>query len=145
MAKVPYIPDLKYSGNQIIISSGKVSVHSKDDSVMLFGKKAIALSSLGTVNLDVSERLLISAPKIELGLDAEKVGEPVILGNKNKLIMERLLDALIAIGGALASMSETELEKAIPALIASGTKLLTTCPELKASLKDSLSTTTYTL
>ena len=145
MANTPYIPNIRYSGTQILLSSGKVTLHSKDDSIMLFSKKAIALSSLGTLNIDVKDKVLINAPKIELGLNAEKLGEPIILGNKNKLIMERLLDVLISVGGALASISETELEKAIGSIIAGGTKLVTTCPELKASLSGSLSSKTYTL
>jgi hypothetical protein len=145
MANTPYKPDFKYSGNQIILSSGKITLHSSDDSIMLFGKKAIALSSLGTVNLDIKQRLLINAPKIELGLGAERFGQPVILGKTNMELMTRLLEALTAFGKALSTMSETELEKAIPAIVKSGTILSSTCPEIKASLSGSLSNVTYTL
>lgn len=145
MAQKPYIPDLKYSGNQIILSTGRVTLHSKDDSIMMFGKKAIALSSLGTVNIEVAEKLLINAPKIELGLGAERRGEPVILGKRNQELMIRLLDALTKFGSALSKISETELEKAVPAIIKTGTILSQICPEVKASLSGSLSNVTYTL
>ena len=104
-----YIPSLSYKGNQVLISSGRVLLHAKDDSILLFGKKAIAISSLGSVNIDVSNLLVINSPKIELGLNAT---EPVILGNKNSVLLTRLLDSLTQFGGALAAISETELEKA---------------------------------
>ncbi len=34
-----YVPEFPYKGKQIIISSGRVIVHAKEDSVFLFGKK----------------------------------------------------------------------------------------------------------
>jgi len=146
MAKpIPYIPSHpKYIGNQIILSSGRVTLHSKDDSTMIFGKKAIALSSLGSVNFDVSTRLIINSPKIELGIDAEKVGEPVLLGNGTILLLARLLDSLTTMSRALAQLSETELETAIPAVSYASRGLSELCPALRADLESLLSTVTYT-
>jgi len=111
---------------------------------MLFGKKAIALSSLGTVNLDVANRLIINSPKIELGLAAEKTGEPILLGNKTVQMLARLLDALESIGVALSAMSESKLEDSIPGIAKSSTALAELCPKLRVSLKNILSEVTYT-
>ena len=47
-----YKPEFPYLGEQIIINSGRVILNSKDDSVFLFGKKAIGFSSAGTINFD---------------------------------------------------------------------------------------------
>jgi len=61
-----YKPIFPYLGPQVIISSGRVLAHSKDDMIFLFGKKGIGLSTPATLNFDVGERLLITSPKIEL-------------------------------------------------------------------------------
>ncbi len=144
MAETPYIPSLQYTGKQVILTSDRVTLHSRSDSVMLFGKKAIALSSLGTVNLDVANRLIINSPKIELGLAAEKTGEPILLGNKTVQMLARLLDALESIGVALSAMSESKLEDSIPGIAKSSTALAELCPKLRVSLKNILSEVTYT-
>jgi len=144
MAATPYIPIFPYTGNQLILSSGRVTLHSKDDSVMIFGKKAIALSSLGTVNLDVSTKVIINSPKIELGLSAEKLGEPILLGNKTVFLIARLLDSLTQLAGALSQMSETQLETAIPVIANTSKKLAEVCPVLRADLTSLLSQVTYT-
>jgi len=144
MAEKPYIPSLQYTGNQVIISSGRVLLHSKDDSIMMFGKTAIGLSSLGTINLDVANRVIINSPKIELGLSAEKSGEPVMLGNKTVLLLARLIDALTTFSAALSQMNETQLEKAVPKIVKTSKRLAKLCPSLRADLTSLLSKVTYT-
>lgn len=144
MATTPYIPALPYTGDQIILTSGRVTLHAQDDSVMLFGKKSIALSSLGTVNLDVSTKVIINSPKIELGLSAEKLGEPVLLGNKSIFLIARLLDSLTELADALSKMSETQLQIAIPAIVEKSNKVKGDLPKLRADLTSLLSQVTYT-
>lgn len=145
MATIPYIPNFPYIGNQVIISSGRVTLHSKDDSVMFFGKKAIALSSLGSINFDVTDRVIINSPKIEFGLGAEKLGEPIVLGNANKLIMERLLDVLTNLGDALGKLNETELEVAVPEIVNTATRLAQVARSVRADLVSTLSNVTYSM
>jgi hypothetical protein len=141
----PYIPAIPYGGNQAIVSSNRVTLHAQEDSVLIFGKKAIALSSLGTINLDITDKIIINSPKIELGLDAEKLGEPVLLGNKNVQLMTRLLESLEILGSALQCMTETQLELAIPDIVFSAQKLSDTTAALRADLSSTLSKVTYTL
>jgi len=145
MATLPYIPTIPYGGNQAIISSNRVTLHAQEDSVLIFGKKAIALSSLGTINLDINDKLIINSPKIELGLNAEKSGDPVILGNKNVELMTRLLKSLEILGTSLQCLTETELELAIPDIVFSAQKLAETAASLKTDLSSTLSKVTYTL
>jgi hypothetical protein len=144
MAEIPYIPTPQYTGHQVIITSDRVTLHSRNDSVMLFGKKAIALSSLGTVNLDVSKKVIINSPKIELGLSAERLGEPVLLGKKTVQMLSRLLDALTLLSTSLSTISNTKLETSIPGIVKSSKALAELCPKLRSSLKDILSEVTYT-
>ena len=69
-----------FDGNQVILTSDRVTLHSKTDGVFLFGKGMVALSSTQTINLDANEKILFDCPKIELGSKAEKLGQPILLG-----------------------------------------------------------------
>lgn len=103
--KVTYIPEPpdKYKGDQIIFSSGRVLLNAKSDSVMLFSKEAIILSSAGTINLDSDSKCIIGSPQIYLGLNAS---EPLLLGNITITWLKELLDKLSQLTNALASMQK---------------------------------------
>lgn len=140
-----YTPQFPYLGNQAIISSGRVIAHSKDDFIFLFGKKGIGLSTPATVNLDVSERVIIASPKIELGYQAEARGESVLLGNKTVRQLSDLCDAIQALSVALAQLN-SPIEKALPDIIKSSTILASQATTVKNQLNNNcLSKTTYTL
>jgi hypothetical protein len=86
-----YKPDFPYLGEQIIINSGRVILNSKDDSVFLFGKKAIGFSSAGTINFDADEAVIVNAPKTYLGIGAT---EPLVKGTQLTIMLDDILDAL---------------------------------------------------
>jgi len=86
-----YKPDFPYLGEQIIINSGRVILNSKDDSVFLFGKKAIGFSSAGTINFDADDSIIVNAPNIYLGLGAT---EPLVKGTQLTIMLDDILDAL---------------------------------------------------
>jgi len=91
-----YAPQFPYKGNQAIITSDRVTLLGDKDSVFVFGRQSVSLSSIHTVNIDANDRVTISAPIINLGKkDSNVQGEPVILGNSlvNQLLL--LLDNLI--------------------------------------------------
>jgi len=69
----PYKPVFPYKGNQLILSSERVTLHAKNDAIFLFGKKAVGLSSTNTINLDASNKVIVAAPVIELGNKAESL------------------------------------------------------------------------
>lgn len=148
MAQSSYIPEKRsYKDNQIILSSGRVLIHSKDDSTLIFGKKSIALSSLGTVNFDVSNRVIINSPKIELGYEAETIGQPILLGNSTVQLLNRMIKMLGALSVALGQISETELETSIPGIVKASTVIQKEFPQLAAIANQSgalLSQVTYT-
>lgn len=89
-----YTPQFPYKSDQIILSSDRVLLHSRNDAIFLFGKQAVSLSSPNTINLDATQKVLIDSPKIELGRKAEEDGEPVVMGDRLNGI---LLDLTIAI------------------------------------------------
>lgn len=141
----PYIPAFPYLGNQVIITSGRVTLHSKEDSVMMFGKKAIALTSLGTLNIDSVDRVIINAPIVELGLSAKEKGQPVLLGNDLLLLVNRVMNVLVPLGDALTKLSESKLEDAIPDIVKASTRVSEECAAVNRSLQDTLSKVTFTL
>lgn len=109
-------PEFPYKGNQVIITSDRVMLHSKNDAIFIFGKQAVSLSSPQTINLDATQKVLIDSPKIELGRKAEVDGEPVVLGNK---LNDQLLDLTIAIQTAaimLKQASTTDLGTAMQSI-----------------------------
>lgn len=140
-----YIPQFPYVGNQAIITSGRVTIHSYDDFIFLFGKKGVAISSPSTFTVDATERTIIASPKIELGYQAERVGEPVMLGRTTAVQLGRLLDAIQNLSNALNSLKIGEMDVAIPVIVQTSNVLSSTARSVKAQLNSKcLSKQTYT-
>jgi len=140
-----YKPEFPYKGNQVIISSGRVTNHSYDDFIFMFGKKGVSISSPATFTVDATESTSISSGFIELGLRAKLEGEPVLLGRKTAFQLGQLLDNLQALGKSLSNISESGLAGALPEIIASAKILADTVPVIKKQLEGPcLSKTTYT-
>lgn len=140
-----YSPTFPYLGNQAIISSGRVVHHSYDDFIFLFGKKGVAISSPATFTVDANERTIIASPKIELGYQAESGGESILLGKTTAKQIGDLCTAIKNLADALSSMSQTELEIAIPGIVQTSTVLSGVAQTVSGSLNSTcLSKTTYT-
>lgn len=140
-----YVPQFPYIGNQVIITSGRVTHHSYDDFIFLFGKKGVAISSPATFTVDANERTIVASPKIELGYQAEAKGEPILLGTSTAVQLGFLLDAIQNLSDALGKMSAEELEIAIPGILQTSKVLSGTAKTVKAQLNSAcLSKNTYT-
>lgn len=140
-----YKPQFPYVGNQAIITSGRVTIHSYDDFIFLFGKKGVAISSPSTFTVDASERTIIASPKIELGYQAERVGEPVMLGRTTAVQLGRLLDAIQNLSNALNTLKIGQMDTAIPLIVQTSNVLSSTAKSVKAQLSSKcLSKQTYT-
>jgi hypothetical protein len=143
--KAPYLPQFPYTGPQVIISSDRVVVHSKGDSIFLFGKNAIGLSSPGRVNIDTQTGTTINAPEIELGLRAKQVGQPVTKADTLVELLDTVLKELEATAIALSNLSQTNLQQSIVDLVKTSSKLQGTCTRVRNKLVNVKSKTTYTL
>lgn len=88
---LPYQPDFPYRGKQIIIDSDRVTLNSKSDATFLVGKKAVSISSGGTINLDSDGKCIINSSAIDLGLEAI---HPVIHGDTFVTVFTAFLQAL---------------------------------------------------
>jgi hypothetical protein len=138
-------PAFPYKGDQVIISSGRVTHHSKDDFIFLFGKKGVSISSPATFTVDANERTTIASPIIELGLRAALDGEPVLLGNRTVFQLGQLLDNLTSLASGLAALNESNLAGAIPQIVAAAKILAETAPIIRGQLQGNcLSNTTFT-
>lgn len=105
-------PEFPYKGNQVIISSDRVMLHSKTDGIFLFGKATIGLSSVGSINMDSNEKVVINSPKIELGNNAKDFGEPIVLGNQLTFLLTNLLLELQSTASMLSKSSDGKTSKA---------------------------------
>ena len=128
-------PEFPYKGNQVIISSGRATVHSKDDFIFLFGKKGVSISSPATFTVDANEKTIIASPLIELGLRAILEGDPVMLGNKTATQLGQLIDTLVELANGLSALNESNLSGAIPKIVASAKILSEVAPIIKAQLQ----------
>lgn len=99
---IPEPPD-KFKGEQIIFSSGRVLLNAKSDSVLVFAKEAISLSSAGTLNFDSDSKCIINSPKIYLGLNAK---EPLLLGNTTVDMLRELIKQLKTLTDALSKIKK---------------------------------------
>lgn len=113
-------PQFPYKEDQIILSSNRLVLHSKKDAIFVFGKEAIGLSSTKTINLDANERVLIACNKIELGYQAEKDGEPVVLGNQLNEQLILLLQSIEKAGDLLQKASSNNLGSTMDSIRSAG-------------------------
>ena len=136
-----YKPEFPYLGEQIIINSGRVILNSKDDSVFLFGKKAIGFSSAGTINFDADEKVIINAPKLYLGIGAT---EPLVKGTQLTIMLDDILEALRVLGAQLDSTQDSN-GVFITNVITASDSLLKSVGRIKSRIKDITSNQNYTL
>lgn len=130
-----YKPEFPYKGNQVIISSGRVTHHSKDDFIFLFGKKGVSISSPATFTVDANEKTVIASPLIELGLRAKIEGDPVMLGDKTATQLGQLIDNIVSLSNSLVALNESNLAGSIPQIVASAKILSEVAPIIKAQLQ----------
>jgi hypothetical protein len=141
-------PQFPYLGNQCIITSDRVTLHSRKDGIYLFGKATVCLSSTGTINIESNEALKMSAPVIELGLNARLLGQPLVLGLELSELLDELIQALQVVAVALSKAdgtSEEAVADSFDDIKVSGESLVQATDNAAAAIGNILSTKTYTL
>jgi hypothetical protein len=95
--------DIKtYSGEQIVLSSGRLVFTSRSNDIYFNSKRYINLSAgdkvtidVGTIDSDNKQNMfLVNAPKIQLGLERYGVVEPITKANELEKILINLMDAI---------------------------------------------------
>jgi hypothetical protein len=141
-------PQFPYLSNQCIITSDRVTLHSRKDGIYLFGKATVCLSSPGTVNIESNEALKMSAPLIELGLNAKDLGQPLVLGLELSELLDELIQALQVVAVALSKAdgtSEEAVADSFDDIKVSGESLVQATDNAVAAIENILSKNTYTL
>ena len=120
----PSLPD-KYSGEQVILNSGRLLLNSKSDSILLSSFNTIGLNSLKSVNIDTPSTV-IKSKSITLG--DKNASEPMILGNKFLSDFEDLCRSLNTMADVLARNpvgGPGDISAPIVGLVPAATKLAT--------------------
>jgi len=139
-----YIPQFPYVGNQAIITSGRVTIHSYDDFIFLFGKKGVAISSPNTFTVDANERTIITSRTIELGYRAERIGEPILLGRSTITQLGFLFKAIENLANALKELDSESLESSFPLIVQTAVILEDTAKTVSSKISTKcLSKTTF--
>ena len=86
----PTLPN-QYSGNQIIINSGRLVFNSYNDHILLSSNKSINLNSVESINID-SPKTIIQSENVYLG--SKNANEPLLLGNQTVQLLNQLITNL---------------------------------------------------
>ena len=127
-------PVFPYKGNQLILTSDRVMLHSKSDAIFLFGKQAVGLSSPETINLDAGKKIILAGPVIELGNQAQDLGQPTVLGNTLNQKLLSIIEALNSVAILLAQVSTSEQGKSMESIRQAGQLLNEEMQSLKTQL-----------
>jgi len=95
----PTLPQ-KFSGEQVIINSGRLLFNSKNDSILMSSKDTINLNSISSVNID-TPKTVIQSKNILLG--NKNATEPIILGDKFLSDLNALLTEIALLGNILGA------------------------------------------
>ncbi len=139
-----YVPYFPYTGSQAIVASDRVTLLSKEDSTLIFGEKAVGLSSKGSINLDAVQGVTLNpgeAKEIKLGLNAN---QSVIRGDSFIDNLDLLLIAISNMSYALSKINESNLAASIPLIVKNASTLNDVATAMKAKFRDTLSTVTKT-
>jgi hypothetical protein len=88
----------EFSGEQIVINSGRLLFNSKNDSILFSSNKTINLNSVESVNID-SPKTIINSNNILMG--GKDASESIILGDKFLSDLSKLLSNIIELGISL--------------------------------------------
>tara|TARA_B110000977_G_scaffold183302_1_gene245822 strand:- start:533 stop:949 length:417 start_codon:yes stop_codon:yes gene_type:complete len=136
-----YTPEFPYTGEHIVVNSGRVFINARDDSAFINANKAVSLGSGGTLNFDSKDKCIINSSRIDLGLAAD---HPVTRGDILKRILEKIVNELAKAGGQL----ETSVDGHGAPIVASnraGTVFKRISKKIDTELNDMNSETTFTL
>lgn len=91
-----------YKGNQAILDSGRLILHSRKDSLFLNSIKSISFSS-DSINLDSVSYAAIDSKEIFLGAEAT---QPAILGDSNEDLLRTLFKLLSKIANGFTAIKD---------------------------------------
>ena len=94
-----------YTGNQVILNSGRLMFNSKSDHIVLSSQRTISFGAKKGFNFDTTSNFVVKVgTKIMLGDKDENKTEALILGDKFLADFQKLLTSIISLSTALPSV-----------------------------------------
>jgi len=121
----------EFDKNQIILTSGRLVLNAKNEGMLLSSSEVIHLSSGYSINLDCSNKIVLSTGK--LYLISRNAEERVVLGKALVRELNKLISALDVIASACTAAVAGPFP--VPALIQAGPVLKNALADMKTSLK----------
>lgn len=138
----------QYTGEQIVLSSGRLVFNARANDVYLNAKRYINFSAGDKVTIDVGNidsddeqnMFLVNAPRIQFGLDKNGVAEPIVKGEQLDEILSQLMETLAMYSDMVAATV------AVPAtVVTSAVFLKGRLQGIKANLENFKSTKSFTI
>ena len=127
----PIVPN-KYSGNQLIVSSGRLVFNSTTDHILLSAKKTINLNAVTSVNIDAPDTI-IQSNNVYLG--SKDATQPVLLGNTTVQLLNQLITNLNAFMNICSTAVSTAPGSPLGPLNMAASQMITTLNQLQANLE----------
>jgi hypothetical protein len=127
----PVVPN-KYSGNQLIVSSGRLVFNSTTDHILLSAKKTINLNAITSVNIDAPDTI-IQSNNIYLG--SKDAIQPVLLGNTTVQLLNQLITNLNAFMNICSTAVSTAPGSPLGPLNMAASQMITTLNQLQSNLE----------
>lgn len=81
----------KYSGNQILMASGRILLNARSKEVLIVGKRGVGITAGDNITMDSGNTIEMESNRINLGLNAT---HPAVLGDDATSWLSSLLDTL---------------------------------------------------
>jgi len=118
-----------FKGNQVIVDSGRIVLHSKQDNLLLNSINSVGVVGR-SVNIDATEYTSIDSPSVYLGSQAE---EPVLKGDITVQLLSDILNALTS--QARSHQLATNPALASTQLIAASSEILPKLQTFRSTLE----------
>jgi len=138
----PTSPD-QYSGNQIILNSGRLVFNSNSDHILLSSAKTISFNAVKGFNFDTDKNFIINSKQIKLG--NKDATEPLLLGNKTITLLQQILISLQSLANALPTVGTPVPGAPNIAVASTAANLSATLSQLIPQLESLKSKQNYTL
>jgi hypothetical protein len=127
----PIIPN-KYSGNQLILSSGRLVFNSTTDHILFSSKKSVNLNAVTSVNIDAPDTI-IQSENVYLG--SKDATQPVLLGNTTVQLLNQLITNLNAFMNICSTAVSTAPGTPLGPLNMAASQMVTTLNQLQSNLE----------
>lgn len=121
----------EFQGNQIILDSGRLVLNSKSDGILLSSPNVIHLSAGESINLDTSQRIVLSSNQVYLA--DRNASQRAVLGDALVLELQKLIPALEGLAKACTVASAGPFP--VPSLVSIGPAVESALKEFKKSLQ----------